>query len=63
MHGLKLCIQLNSFVEHMFYEWSFSHNNSVPIDIKQNKYFISLNTYTTVFSWGAGNLNINRTQL
>ena len=31
MHGLILYIRLNSYVEHVFYEWSFSHNTAVPI--------------------------------
>ena len=26
MHGLLLFIKLNSFVSHMLYEWSFSHD-------------------------------------
>ena len=43
----------------MLYAWSFSHGTEVPIFIKKNKHFISLNTYTTVFSWGCGNLNKN----
>ena len=33
MHGLGLCIKLDSFVAHMFYEWLFSHNTAVPIAI------------------------------
>ena len=37
LHGLGLCIKLNSFVAHIFYVWSFSHNKEVPIDINQNK--------------------------
>ena len=55
MHGLGLCIDLNSFVSCILYTWSFTHNKSVPIDIIWNKYFISLNAYTTVFDWGAIN--------
>ena len=31
MNGLGLCIKLNSFLEHMFYAFSFSHNTVVPI--------------------------------
>ena len=50
MHGLVLCIKVDCFVAHMFYTLSFSHNTSVPIAIKKNKYFILLNTNTTVFS-------------
>ena len=34
MHGLGLGIRLDSFVAHMFYEWSLSHNEAVPIAIK-----------------------------
>ena len=37
MHGLGLCIKVDSFVAHMFYAWSFSHNIAVPIAKKQNK--------------------------
>ena len=61
MHGLGLFIKVDSYVAHMFYEWSFSHNTAVTIDIMKNKYFLSLNTNTTVFSWGDGNSNKNRT--
>ena len=57
MHGLGLCIKLNSYVAHMFYACSLGHNKSVPISIKHNRYLLSLNTYTTVFYWGAGNSN------
>ena len=61
IHGLGLCIKLKGFVAHMLYPCSFIHNKSVTISIKHNKYFLSLNTYTTVFSWGGGNSNKNRT--
>ena len=61
MHGLGLCIKLNSFVAHMFYAWSFSHNTVVQIAIKHNRKFLSLNTYTNVFTWGNVNSNKNRT--
>ena len=37
IHGLRLCIKVDSYVEHMFYEWSFSHNTEVPIGTKKNK--------------------------
>ena len=57
IQGLGLCIKVDSYMEHMFYVWSFIHNKSVPIAIKKNKYFIYLNTNTTVFDWGAGNSN------
>ena len=57
MHGLVLCIMLNSFVGHMFYEWSFSHNVEVPIAITHNKSFISLNKYTNAFACGYVNSN------
>ena len=59
MHGLGLCINVDSCVAHLFYAWSFSHNTSVPIAKKKNKYFLSLNTNTTVFSWGSGDSNKN----
>ena len=61
MHGLGLWIKLNSFVAHMFYAWSFSHNTVVQIAIKHNRKFLSLNTYTNVFTWGNVNSNKNRT--
>ena len=57
MHGLGLCINVNSYVAHMIYTWSFNNNTAVPIAIKKNKYFLFLNTQTTVFSWGAINSN------
>ena len=57
MHGLGLCIKVNSYVAHMFYAWSFSHNTAVPIAIKNNKYFQSYNTNTTAFAWEYGNYN------
>ena len=34
MHGLGLCIKVDSYVAHMFYAWSFSHTE-FPIDIKK----------------------------
>ena len=57
MHVLVLCIKVDSYVAHMFYAWSFGNNTEVPIAIKKNKYFISFNTHTTIFYWGAGNYN------
>ena len=61
MHGLGLCIKVDSCVTHMFYVWPWSHNTPVPIAINKNKYFLSLNTNTTVFSWGSSNPNKNTT--
>ena len=58
MRGLDLCIKVDSYVAHMFYAWSFSHT-AFPIDIKKNKYFISLNKHTTVFAWVYGKPNKN----
>ena len=49
MHGMGLCIKLDSFMAHMLYSWSFSHNTAVLIAIKKNKFFLSLNTNTNVF--------------
>ena len=60
IHILGLYIKLNSFVAHMFYAWSFSHNTLLPIFIKQKR-FLSLNEYTNVFSCRDGNSNKNRT--
>ena len=37
MHGLGLCIRVNSYVTHMFYAWSFIHNILVIISTKKNK--------------------------
>ena len=31
MHGLVLFIKVDSYVAHIFYAWSFSHNTEVPI--------------------------------
>ena len=60
MHGMGLYIKVDSYVANMFYAWSLSYNTPVPVYIDKNKHFVSLNTYTTVFSWGAGNSNKNR---
>ena len=62
MNALGLCIKVVSYVSHMFYACSFSHNKAVPMAINKNKYFIYLNTYTTIFAWRDGNSNKNRTQ-
>ena len=59
MHGLGLCINVDSYVTHIFYACSFSHNTSVPIYIKKNKNFLSLNTNTNLFAWGDVNFNKN----
>ena len=41
MHGLVLCIKVDSYVAHMFYSWSLGHNTSVPISIQKKKtYFL-----------------------
>ena len=57
MYGLGLCIKVDSYMAHLFYAWYFSHNREVPITKNKNKYFLSLNTNTAVFSWGSGNSN------
>ena len=57
MHGLGLCIKVDSYVAHMFYACSFSHNTAVPIAKNNNKDFLSLNKNTTLFYWGDGNPN------
>ena len=59
MHGLVLCIKLDSYMAHMFYTWSLSHNTEVPIAIKKIKYVLYLNTNNTVFDWGDCNTNKN----
>ena len=53
MHGLGLCIKLDSFVAHMFYVWSFSHNTAVPIAIKKILYYFLEYIHYFVFlgSW------------
>ena len=48
-------------MSHMFYACLLSYNTAVPLSINKNKYFISLNTGTTSFYWGAGNSNKNIT--
>ena len=63
MYGLGLCIKLDSFVAHMFNVWYFSFNAAVPIAIKNNECFLSLNKYTTVFVWGDCNLNNNISEI
>ena len=35
----------------------YVNNVEVPIAIKHNTYYISLDTYTNVFAWGAVNSN------
>ena len=35
MHRLLLCINVDSYVAHMFYACLFSHNTAVPIAIKK----------------------------
>ena len=60
MHGLGLCIKVDSYLGHMFYAWPFSHNTEFPISKNKNKSFLLLNTNTTVFYWGTGNTNKNR---
>ena len=37
IHGLGLCIKVDSYVAHMFYAWPFSHNTAVPIAKNKNK--------------------------
>ena len=59
MHGLWLCIKVDSYVAHMFYAWLFSHNIEVPIAINKKQYFLSLNTHTSAFACGAGNFKKN----
>ena len=57
MHGLGLCIKVNSYVAHIFYECKCSNNTAVPIAINKNRYLLSFNTHTIVFALGAGNSN------
>ena len=61
MHGMGLCINVDIYLALMFYAWPFSHNKAVPISIKDNKYFLSLNINTTLFYCGAGNSDKNLT--
>ena len=62
MHGLGLCIKLDSYMAHMFYAWSFDYNILVPISIKNNKCFLYFNKNYILFSWGYGNSNKKITQ-
>ena len=57
VQGFGLCINVDSYVIHMLYAWSFSHNTEVTIALNKNKFFLSLNTNTNLFAWGAGNCN------
>ena len=41
IHGLVLCIKVDSYVTHMFCACLFCHNTAVPISIKKNKYCLS----------------------
>ena len=52
--------QIKSYVTHMFHVFSFSKNVEVPIALKQNKYYLSLDLFTTVFDWFSGISNKNR---
>ena len=61
MNGLRLFIKIYSYVAHMLYARSLINNTVVPIDINKNKYFMSLNTKTTLFAWVDGNSNKNKT--
>ena len=62
MHGLGLCIKVDSYASHLFYAFSFSHNTAVLIAKKKKKYFPSLNINTTFSSWGASKYNKNLMQ-
>ena len=61
MHVLGLFIKVDSYVAPTFYACSFSHNKAVPIAIKKNKCFLSLNKNTTEISCVYGNSNKNWT--
>ena len=50
--GRWLCLNI-------LYACSFSNNTAVPIDLNNYKDSLSLNTHTTVFSWGSGHSNKN----
>ena len=52
MHGLVLCIKLKSYAAHIFYTCSLGHNKASLTTIKEEKPYIYLDTYTTVFAWG-----------
>ena len=53
--GFGLCIKFDDFLAHIFYAWPFINNTAVTIDINNNKYLLSLNIYTNVFTWGGIN--------
>ena len=43
MHGLGLCIKVDSYMSHILYAWSLIHNTAVTISINKKKCFLSLN--------------------
>ena len=49
IHGLGLCIKVDSYVSHMLYAWSFSNNTAVTTATKNKIYFLYLNTHSNVF--------------
>ena len=40
MHGSGLCINVDRYVAHMLFAWSFINNAEIPISINKNKYFL-----------------------
>ena len=57
LNRLGLCIKIDTFVARMLYVWLFSNNIAIPIAMNNNKDYIYLNAYTTVFAWGYVNSN------
>ena len=55
MHGLGLCMKIKIYVTHMFHAWSLIQNKDITIELKDNKYHLSLDIYTTIFVWRYGN--------
>ena len=60
-HELGLCIEVYSYMAHIFHAWSLIYNTEVSISIKKTKYFILLNACTTIFFGGSDNSNENIT--
>ena len=49
MDGLGICINVDSYVTHMFYALSFSHNTAVPIAIKKKIFSFVEYTHYCIF--------------
>ena len=52
MHDLGTCVKPQSYVAHMFYAWSFSHNTVVPVAKQGLSFYLSLDSCTILFFLG-----------